>query len=147
MQLAEREGIEIRLYNVIYEVIEDIRAALEGLLEPTYREKPLGRAEVRQVFTISRIGLVAGCMVSEGRLIRGAQARLLRDRAVVYQGRIASLRRFKDDVREVAFGAECGVNLENFQDVHVGDVIEAYELEQVLRRLETRPQQEVERRV
>jgi len=147
MQLAEREGIEIRLYNIIYEVIEDIRAALEGLLEPTYREKPLGRAEVRQVFTISRIGLVAGCMVSEGRLIRGAQARLLRDRAVVYQGRIASLRRFKDDVREVAFGAECGVNLENFQDVHVGDVIEAYELEQVLRRLETRPQQEVERRV
>ena len=147
MQLAEREGIEIRLYNVIYEVIEDIRAALEGLLEPTYREKPLGRAEVRQVFTISRIGLVAGCMVSEGRLVRGAQARLLRDRAVVYQGRIASLRRFKDDVREVAFGAECGVNLENFQDVHVGDVIEAYELEQVLRRLETRPQQEVERRV
>jgi len=147
MQLAEREGIEIRLYNIIYEVIEDIRAALEGLLEPTYREKPLGRAEVRQVFTISRIGLVAGCMVSEGRLIRGAQARLLRDRAVVYQGRVASLRRFKDDVREVAFGAECGVNLENFQDVHVGDVIEAYELEQVLRRLETRPQQEVERRV
>ena len=147
MQLAEREGIEIRLYNVIYEVIEDIRAALEGLLEPTYREKPLGRAEVRQVFTISRIGLVAGCMVSEGRLIRGAQARLLRDRAVVYQGRIASLRRFKDDVREVAFGAECGVNLENFQAVQVGDVIEAYELEQVLRRLETRPQQEVERRV
>jgi len=147
MQLAEREGIEIRLYNVIYEVIEDIRAALEGLLEPTYREKPLGRAEVRQVFTISRIGLVAGCMVSEGRLVRGAQARLLRDRAVVYQGRIASLRRFKDDVREVAFGAECGVNLENFQAVQVGDVIEAYELEQVLRRLETRPQQEVERRV
>jgi len=147
MQLAEREGIEIRLYNIIYEVIEDIRAALEGLLEPTYREKPLGRAEVRQVFTISRIGLVAGCMVSEGRLIRGAQARLLRDRAVVYQGRIASLRRFKDDVREVAFGAECGVNLENFQAVQVGDVIEAYELEQVLRRLETRPQQEVERRV
>ena len=147
MQLAEREGIEIRLYNIIYEVIEDIRAALEGLLEPTYREKPLGRAEVRQVFTISRIGLVAGCMVSEGRLVRGAQARLLRDRAVVYQGRIASLRRFKDDVREVAFGAECGVNLENFQAVQVGDVIEAYELEQVLRRLETRPQQEVERRV
>jgi translation initiation factor IF-2 len=147
MQLAEREGVEIRLYNIIYEVIEDIRAALEGLLEPTYREKPLGRAEVRQVFTISRVGLVAGCMVSEGRLVRGAQARLLRDRTVVYQGRIASLRRFKDDVREVVSGAECGVNLENFQEMQVGDIIEAYELEQVLRRLENRPQPEVERRV
>jgi translation initiation factor IF-2 len=147
MQLAEREGVEIRLYNIIYEVIEDIRAALEGMLEPTYREKLLGRAEVRQVFTVSRLGLVAGCMVGEGRLLRGAQARLVRDRTVLYQGRIASLRRFKDDVREVAAGYECGVNLENFKDIQVGDVIEAYELEQVLRRLETRPQHEVERRV
>ncbi|MBI3301369.1 MAG: translation initiation factor IF-2 [Deltaproteobacteria bacterium] len=147
MQLAEREGVEIRLYNIIYEVIEDIRAALEGMLEPTYREKPLGRAEVRQVFTVSRLGLVAGCVVSEGRLVRGAQARLLRDRAVVYQGRIGSLRRFKDDVREVAAGTECGVSLEDFQDIRAGDLIEAYELEQILRRLETRPQQEAERRV
>jgi translation initiation factor IF-2 len=146
MQLAEREGVEIRLYNIIYEVIEDVRAALEGLLAPTYREKPLGRAEVRQVFTISRMGVIAGCMVSEGRLLRGALARLVRDHAVAHQGRIASLRRFKDDVREVAAGAECGVSLENFQDIKVGDVIEAYELEQVLRRLETRPH-EVERRV
>jgi len=145
-QLAEREGVDVRLYGIIYEVIEDIRAALEGLLEPTYREKPLGRAEVRQVFTISHLGLVAGCAVSEGRLVRGAQARVVRDRAAVYQGRIASLRRFKDDVREVVSGSECGVSLENFQDVRVGDVIEAYELEQVLRRLEARPQ-EVERRV
>ena len=145
-QLAEREGVEIRLYNIIYEVIEDIRAALEGMLVPTYREKPLGRAEVRQVFTISRMGLIAGCMVSEGRLFRGALARLVRDHAVAYQGRIASLRRFKDDVREVASGAECGVSLDNFHDIKVGDVIEAYELEQVLRRLEARPQ-EVERRV
>jgi translation initiation factor IF-2 len=145
-QLAEREEVEIRLYGIIYEVIADIRAALEGLLEPTYREKPLGRAEVRQVFTLSRVGPVAGCVVSEGRMVRGAQVRLVRDRAVVHQGRIAGLRRFKDDVREVAAGTECGISLENFQDVKAGDVIEAYELEQILRRLETRPQ-EVERRV
>ncbi|MBI3798544.1 MAG: translation initiation factor IF-2 [Deltaproteobacteria bacterium] len=145
-QLAEREGVEIRLYGIIYEVIADIRAALEGLLEPTYREKPLGRAEVRQVFTISRVGLVAGCVVSEGRMVRGAQARLVRDHVVVHQGRIGGLRRFKDDVREVVSGTECGISLENFQDVKAGDMIEAYELEQILRRLETRPQ-EVERRV
>jgi translation initiation factor IF-2 len=145
-QLAEREGVEIRLYGIIYEVIADIRAALEGLLEPTYREKPLGRAEVRQVFTISRVGPVAGCVVSEGRMVRGAQIRVIRDHAVVHQGRIAGLRRFKDDVREVAAGTECGISLENFPDVKAGDVIEAYELEQILRRLETRPQ-EVERRV
>jgi translation initiation factor IF-2 len=146
IQLAEREGVEIRLYTIIYEVIADIRAALEGMLEPTYRERPLGRAEVRQVFTVSRLGLVAGCLVTEGKVVRGAQARLLRDRAVVYQGRVGSLRRFKDDVREVVAGTECGLGLEGFQDIQAGDVIEAYELEQVLRRLETRPQQEVERR-
>ncbi len=146
MQLAEREGVEIRLYGIIYEVIADVRAALEGLLEPTYREKPLGRAEVRQVFSVSRFGQVAGCVVSEGKLARGAKIRLVRDQVVVHQGQIASLRRFKDDVREVVAGTECGVSLENFQDVKAGDVIEAYELEQILRRLETRPQ-EVERRV
>ena len=146
VQLAEREGVEIRLYNIIYEVIEDVRAALEGMLEPIYREKPLGKAEVRQVFPVSRLGLAAGCAITEGRLTRGAQVRLLRDRQVVYQGRIASLRRFKDDVREVVSGMECGVLLENFQDPRAGDTLEAYETEQVLRRLEVRPQPEVERR-
>jgi translation initiation factor IF-2 len=149
VHLAEREGVEIRLYTVIYELIADIRAALEGLLEPTYREKPLGRAEVRQAFAVSRLGVVAGCAVSEGRMVRGARARLIRDRAVVYEGRIGSLRRFKDDVREVVAGTECGINLENYQDVKAGDIIEVYELEQVLRRLEARPhsQQEMEQRV
>ncbi len=146
-QIAEREGVEIRLYNIIYEVIEDVRAALEGMLTPTYKEKPLGRAEVRQVFTVSRLGQVAGCMVTEGKVVRSAQARLVRNNAVVHEGRIGSLRRFKDDVREVAAGAECGIGFESFHDVQPGDVIEAYELEQVLRRLETRPQQEAERRV
>jgi len=146
-QLAEREGVEIRLYNIIYEVIEDVRAALEGMLAPTYKEKPLGRAEVRQVFTVSRLGQVAGCMVTEGKVVRNAQARLVRNRAVVHEGRIGSLRRFKDDVREVAAGAECGIGFESFHDVQPGDIIEAYELEQVLRRLEARPHQEAERRV
>jgi translation initiation factor IF-2 len=135
MQLAEREGVEVRLYNIIYEAIEDIRAALEGMLEPTYREKPLGRAEVKQVFPVSRLGMAAGCAVTEGRLTRGAQVRLMRDRQVVYQGKIASLRRFKDDVREVVSGTECGVLLENFQDPKAGDTLEAFEMEQVLRRL------------
>jgi translation initiation factor IF-2 len=145
-QIAEREGVEIRLYNIIYEVLEDIRAALEGMLEPTYREKPLGRAEVRQVFTVSRLGLVAGCVVAEGRIVRGAHARLVRNRSTVHEGKIGSLRRFKDDVREVVSGTECGIGFENFHDVQPGDTIEAYELEQVLRRLETRPHVEAERR-
>lgn len=144
-QIAEREGVEIRLYNIIYEVIADIRAALEGMLEPTYKEKPLGRAEVRQAFSVSRLGVVAGSLVTEGKVIRGAHARLIRNRATVHEGIIGSLRRFKDDVREVASGTECGIGFENFQDVQAGDVIEVYELEQVLRRLETRPA-EAERR-
>jgi translation initiation factor IF-2 len=140
MQLAEREGVEVRLYNIIYEVIEDMRAALEGMLAPTFREKPLGKAEVRQVFPVSRLGLAAGCAVNEGRLTRGAQARVIRNRQVVYEGKIDSLRRFKDDVREVTSGMECGVLLENFKEPLAGDLIEAYEMEQVLRRLEPRAQ-------
>jgi len=140
MQLAEREGVEVRLYNIIYEVIEDVRAALEGMLAPTFREKPLGKAEVRQVFPVSRLGLAAGCVVNEGRLTRGAQARVIRNRQVVYEGKIGSLRRFKDDVREVVSGMECGVLLENFKEPLAGDLIEAYEMEQVLRRLEPRAQ-------
>lgn len=144
-QIAEREGVEIRLYNIIYEVIADIRAALEGMLEPTYKEKPLGRAEVRQAFSVSRLGVVAGSLVTEGKVVRGAHARLIRNRATVHEGIIGSLRRFKDDVREVASGTECGIGFEHFQDVQAGDVIEVYELEQVLRRLETRPA-EAERR-
>ena len=140
MQLAEREGVEVRLYNIIYEVIEDVRAALEGMLAPTFREKPLGKAEVRQVFPVSHLGLAAGCAVNEGRLTRGAQARVIRNRQVVYEGKIGSLRRFKDDVREVISGMECGVLLENFKEPLAGDLIEAYEMEQVLRRLEPRAQ-------
>ncbi len=146
-RMAEREGIEIRLYNVIYELIEDIRAALEGLLEPVYEEKLLGQAEVRQVFTISRLGMIAGCFINEGRVQRGAQARLLRDQKIVYEGNIATLKRFKDDVREVLAGTECGVGLENCKDIQSGDALEIYELEQVLRRLEPKPRLETQPRI
>jgi len=139
-KLAEREGVEIRLYEIIYEVLADVHAALEGLLTPVYTEKRLGSAEVRQVFTIPRVGVIAGSVVTGGKLLRTAQARLVRDRVTVYQGRIGSLRRFKDDVHEVLAGYECGIGLENCQDIHPGDVIEAFEQVQVLRRLESQGQ-------
>jgi translation initiation factor IF-2 len=134
--LAMREGVDIRLYTVIYDAVNDVRDALEGLLEPTEREKTIGRAEVRQTFTISGLGMIAGCAVVEGKITRGARARLLRDHVVIYTGRASSLRRFKDDVREVASGYECGIGLENYQDMKVGDVIEAYDVERVARRLD-----------
>lgn len=145
--MAEREGIEIWLYTIIYELIEDIRAALEGLLEPVYEEKFLGQAEVRQVFTISRLGMIAGCFVNEGRVQRGAQARLRRAQHIVYEGKIATLKRFKDDVREVPAGTECGVGLEICKDIQPGDGLEIYELEQVLRRLEPKPRPEAQARI
>jgi translation initiation factor IF-2 len=135
--LAEREGIDIRLYTVIYDALNDLRDALEGLLEPTRQEKVLGRAEVRQTFTVSGQGVIAGCFVTDGKVQRGVQARLIRDNIVAHDGRIAGLRRFKEDVREVASGYECGIALENFQDVKVGDIIEPYEVEEVARRLST----------
>ncbi len=140
-QLADREGIELRLYGIIYDVIADVRAAMEGMLAPTYKENPLGRAEVREVFSVSKIGMVAGCMVVEGGVMRGAQVRVVRDHVVVHTGRLSTLRRFKDDVREVSAGTECGASVENFQDVKVGDVLEVYELEEVARRLEPRSQE------
>ncbi len=134
--LAQRDGVDVRLYTVIYDAVNDVRNALEGLLEPSLRERTLGRAEVRQTFSISGLGLVAGCAVAEGKITRGAQVRLVRDSVVVYTGSLASLRRFKDDVREVATGYECGIALDNYQDVKTGDVIEAFEMERVARRLE-----------
>ncbi|MBI2963682.1 MAG: translation initiation factor IF-2 [Deltaproteobacteria bacterium] len=133
--LAEREGVDIRLYNIIYEALNDMRAALEGMLAPTIREKVVGRAEVRQPFPIPGVGTIAGSFVTEGKINRSARVRLVRDSVQVYDGKIASLRRFKDDVREVASGLECGIGLENFNDVKAGDVIEAFEVEEVARRL------------
>jgi translation initiation factor IF-2 len=133
-QLAEKEGVEIRLYTIIYEVINDMREAMEGLLAPTYREKSLGRAEVRQTFVVQGT-TVAGVMVIEGKLLRSARARLVRDGRVVWEGKIATLRRFKDDAREVLAGYECGIGLENFNDVKPSDIIEDFEMETVLRKL------------
>ncbi len=135
-QLADREGIDLRLYGIIYDVIADVRSAMEGMLAPTFKENALGRAEVREVFAVSKIGTIAGCMVVEGGITRGAQVRVLRDHAVVHTGRLSTLRRFKDDVREVAAGTECGASVENFQDVKAGDVLEVFELQEVARRLE-----------
>ena len=133
--LAEKEGVDVRLYRVIYEAISDVRQALSGLLAPEQREEDRGRAEVRATFRVPRIGLVAGCYVLDGTITRGSRARLVRDGVIVYDGRIGSLRRFKDDAREVAQGYECGIGIENFQDVKEGDIIEAYEVREVARSL------------
>ena len=134
--LAEQEGVDIRLYNIIYDAIADIKAAMEGLLEPTLKERVLGRAEVRQLFTVSKAGLIAGCYVVDGAVTRAsAGVRVIRDNVVVYEGKLSSLRRFKDDVREVQQGYECGIGVENFNDIKVGDVIEAYAIDKVAARL------------
>ncbi|MFL5976371.1 MAG: translation initiation factor IF-2 [Solirubrobacterales bacterium] len=132
---AEREGVEIRTYAVIYRAIEDLKAAMEGMLEPEEVETTLGEAQVLQTFRASRVGLIAGCQVTEGRVTRGARARVVRDGTVVYTGEIASLRRFKDDVREVIDGQECGIVLKDFQDVKEGDVLEVFETRKVEREL------------
>ncbi|MGA9161954.1 MAG: translation initiation factor IF-2 [Actinomycetota bacterium] len=133
--LAEKEGVDVRLYRVIYDAIDDIRSALGGMLKPEQRETQLGRAEVRALFRVPRVGLVAGSYVLEGTIVRNARARVIRDGVVAYDGRIGSLRRFKDDVREVSEGFECGIGIENFNDVKEGDIIEAYEVREVAREL------------
>ena len=128
---AEADGVDIRLYNVIYDAVNDVRNAMEGLLAPTYQEDHLGRAEVREAFSITKVGTIAGCHVLDGKILRNAKARLLRDSVVIWQGKLSSLRRFKDDVKEVASGYECGIGLENYNDIKPGDIIEAYELREV----------------
>ena len=135
-QEGEREGVDIRLYNVIYEAIEDVKKALEGLLEPTLKEKVVGRAEVRQTFIISRIGTIAGSYVIDGVMIRASDGiRVIRDNIVVYEGKIASLKRFKEDVKEVQTGYECGIMVENFNDVKIGDILENYVIEKIAAKL------------
>jgi translation initiation factor IF-2 len=134
-QLADREGIEIRTYAVIYKALEELRAAMSGMLAPEEVEETIGEAEVRQIFRASKIGVIAGCHVREGKVTRGARVRLVRDGTVVHDGRIGTLRRGTDDVREVAAGFECGITLDNFQDIKEGDVMEAYETRQVEREL------------
>ncbi len=141
-KLAEREGIEIKMYSVIYKAIEEVRAAIEGMLEPTKEEKILGNVEVRETYKISKVGTVAGCYVQDGKITRNANVRVVRDGIVIYPtkegtvGKIASLKRFKEDVKEVKSGLECGLNVDNFNDIKTGDVIEAYEIVEVKQTLD-----------
>jgi len=133
--LARRDGVEMRYYSIIYDLIEDMRGALSGLLAPTLRERFLGNASIREVFNITRVGKVAGCMVTEGTVRRGARVRLLRDNVVIHEGSLKTLKRFKEEVREVNQGYECGMAFENYQDIQTGDVIECFEVEEVARAL------------
>jgi translation initiation factor IF-2 len=133
--LARRDNVEIRYYSIIYDVIDDMKGALSGLLAPSLRERFLGNAAIRDVFTISKVGKVAGCMVTEGVVKRGAKVRLLRDNVVIHEGTLKTLKRFKDEVREVREGFECGMAFENYQDIQTGDVIECFEMEEVARAL------------
>jgi len=134
--LAEREEIDIRTYSIIYDAIQDVRDALEGLLSPEESEKTLGLAEVREIFKVPKVGTVAGCYVVDGKIKRNDRVRLIRDGVVIYEGNLASLKRFKDDVREVQSGYECGMSMENYDDIKVGDQFEAFEIVETKRRLE-----------
>jgi len=134
--LAENEDVDIRLYNIIYNAIDEVRAAMEGLLAPTLKETVIGRAEVRQTFSVPKIGTIAGCYITDGFIARNcAGVRVLRDNIVIYEGRLSSLKRFKDDVKEVQTGYECGLGVENYNDLKVGDVIEAYNIEELATKL------------
>jgi len=135
-QLAEQESVDIKLYQVIYDAIDDVKKAMVGMLAPIMREKMMGKAEVRQVFNIPKAGTIAGSFITEGKITRKAQLRLVRDSVVIYTGKVGSLRRFKDDASEVAQGYECGLSIEGYGDVRVGDVIEAFEVESVAPTLE-----------
>ena len=131
--VAEREKVDMRLYRVIYDAIEDIEAAMKGMLDPEYQEKITGHAEVRQVFKASGIGTIAGSYVTDGKIARGNKVRLVRDGIVIYEGELESLRRFKDDVKEVAANYECGIMLKSYSDIKEGDIIEAFVMEEIKR--------------
>jgi translation initiation factor IF-2 len=132
---AQREGIEIRYYNIIYDLVDDIKSAMSGLLSPERRETFLGNAEILEVFNISKVGRVAGCRVTEGKVERGASVRLIRDNVVIHEGKLSTLKRFKDEVREVPAGQECGMAFERYEDMRAGDVIECYRVEEIARSL------------
>ena len=132
---ADQEGVEIRYYNIIYDLVDDVKAAMSGLLEPTIREIFLGNAEILQVFNISKTGKVAGCRVTEGKVERGAKVRLIRDDVVIHEGELSILKRFKDDVKEVPAGQECGMSFAKYQDLREGDVIECFQEERIQRSL------------
>jgi translation initiation factor IF-2 len=134
-ELADRSGIEIRYYNVIYDLVDDIKAAMSGLLAPTLRETFLGNAQILEVFNITKVGNVAGCLITDGRVERGAHVRLIRDNVVIHEGKLSTLKRFKDEVKEVQSGQECGMAFENYQDMRKGDTIECFRVEEVKRSL------------
>jgi translation initiation factor IF-2 len=132
-KLAESNGVELRYYNIIYDAVDDLKAAMSGMLAPEQKEEVLGTAEIRNVFVASKIGTVAGCMVTSGLVRRDARFRLLRDNVVIYTGELESLKRMKDDVREVKEGFECGIKLKNYNDIAVGDQLEFFEIKEVAR--------------
>jgi translation initiation factor IF-2 len=131
--MAEREGVEIRTYEIIYKLIEDIEKALKGMLAPEFEEVVTGEAEVREIFRAPKVGAIAGCFVRSGVITRGSKVRFLRDGVIIWKGAISSLRRFKDDVKEVREGFECGIGLSDFQDLKQGDLIETYDLREIAR--------------
>ncbi|MDB4990293.1 MAG: Translation initiation factor 2, partial [Myxococcaceae bacterium] len=134
-EMAKAERVDMRFYRVIYEAVDEVKKAMAGMLAPNFIEKPLGKAEVRMVFTIPKIGQVAGCYVTDGKIVRSGKARVVRDSAQIWTGSIKGLRRVKDDVREVAANYECGISLEGFTDIKERDIIECFELEQVAAQL------------
>jgi translation initiation factor IF-2 len=136
-KLAEQEEIDIRLYSIIYDAINEVKAAMEGMLAPEFVEKIVCNVEIREVFKIPKVGTIAGCMVLDGKIQRSTKVRIVRDGIVVFSGELASLRRFKDDVKEVSAGYECGLNIANFNDIKAGDVVEGYEQVAVKRTLAT----------
>jgi translation initiation factor IF-2 len=131
--MAEREKIEIRTYRVIYDAINDVEAAMKGMLDPIFKEVVLGNLEIRNIFKVPGVGNVGGAYVTDGKIVRNAEVRLVRDGIVIHEGKLTSLKRFKDDVKEVMHGYECGVGLENFNDIKEGDVIECYAMEEIKR--------------
>ncbi|MET0668454.1 MAG: translation initiation factor IF-2, partial [Xanthobacteraceae bacterium] len=132
---AERDGVEIRYYNIIYDLVDDVKKAMSGLLTPERRETMLGNAQILEIFIVSKVGKIAGCRVTDGKVERGANVRLIRDNVVIHEGKLSQLKRFKDDAREVVAGMECGMAFENYQDMRPGDVIECYRVETVQRSL------------
>jgi translation initiation factor IF-2 len=134
-RVAEGNGVDIRYYNIIYDAVDEIKAAMAGMLSPDRKEEIIGLVEIRQVFRVSKVGNVAGCMVLEGLVRRGARIRLLRDSVVLFTGELDSLKRFKDDVREVKEGFECGLSVKNYDDIKEGDQLEVFEIKEVARSL------------
>ena len=128
---AKAAGVDIKLYRVIYDAIDDIKAAIAGMLSPKFQEVIHGHAQVRQTFKVSNVGTIAGAYVTDGDIVRNSEVRIVRDGIVVFEGKLASLKRFKDDVKEVATGYECGLSFENYNDIKIGDVVECYTMEEV----------------